>query len=77
MDRERERQGERERDKERERERERERETSEVVCADSTVHPVVIYFSIFPIILSRPPQKLKRTCSTECTILRQLKCSTK
>ena len=37
---------ERERDGERQREREREREASEGVCADGTVHPLVIYMSI-------------------------------
>jgi hypothetical protein len=41
-----EREKEREMERDREREREREREASEGVCADGTVHPLVIYMSI-------------------------------
>ena len=36
------------REREKEKEGEREREASEGVCADSTVHPLVMYMSIFP-----------------------------
>ena len=48
----------------------------ERVCADSTVHPLVIYIFNISDFLSRLPQKLKRTCSTERAFLRQLTCST-
>jgi hypothetical protein len=63
-------------ERERKREREGEREVSEGVFADSTVHPLIIYANIADF-SSRPPQKQKRTSSSERAFLRQLMCSTK
>ena len=53
-------------------ERERERES---VRRQYSAPSSYIYVNISDF-LSRPPQKLKRTCSTECVFLRQLSCST-
>ena len=57
-----------------ERDKERERGRLQNGLPDSTVHPSYCIYVNILYFLSRPPQKLKRPCSTERAFLRQLTC---